>query len=368
MSESATFRIEQTADRWTFIDPAGARFVSVGVAHADETNLMYPHNLDLWRQRYGSKPAWLRNGLEADLRAWGFTTISATEEIVAGRALAAAGGPVDIAHSSGWPTPDYLMAQLPHCVPLRPLEIESWNGFPAYRDVESANFVEYCDYVARRHVLPHAANPLLLGYFLTDAPRWQGHPSGAGFTGAESPDRLHELAEAYYRTITTAIRRYDPHHLILGDRYGLVAGMPEPVLAAAAAYVDAWSVQVFTGADTSRLRQALETFDALHERTGKPILIADTGNWCATPTSPHRASDIPDQRSRAAHYIRTISAYASRPWLLGWHWCGYLENPTRGVGMKNPNDEPYLDFVEPVTEFNQATTAALGHGMPAERQ
>jgi hypothetical protein len=288
---------------------------------------------------------------------------SATEEVVGGRVLAAGGGPVDIPHSTGWPPGDYLMARLPHCVPLRPLEIESWNGFPAYRDVESPAFAEYCDYLARRHVLPHARNPLLLGYFLTDAPRWENHPSGAGFG---SPDRLYERAQAYYRTVAAAIRRYDPDHLILGDRYGMVAGLPEPVLAAAAPYVDAWSVQVFTGADAGRLDRAVETLDALHERTGKPILIADTGNWCATPTSPHRASDIPDQRGRAVHYVRTISAYAALPWLLGWHWCGYLVNPARGVGMKTPDYEPYTDFTEPVTEFNHATLAALGHGRPLD--
>ncbi|WP_281182424.1 hypothetical protein [Nocardia miyunensis] len=32
--------------------------------------------------------------------------------------------------------------------------------------------------------------------------------------------------------------------------------------------------------------------------------------------------------------------------------------------MKNPDDEPYPDFVEPVTEFNPATTTALGHAPP----
>ena len=30
---------------------------------------------------------------------------------------------------------------------------------------------------------------------------------------------LFKLAERYYRVTHDAIRRYDPHHLILGDRY-----------------------------------------------------------------------------------------------------------------------------------------------------
>jgi hypothetical protein len=80
--------------------------------------------------------------------------------------------------------------------------------------------------------------------------------------------------------------------------------------------------------------------------------------------SPHRASDIPDQRGRATHDIRTVPAYASRPWLLGRHRCGYLENPAQGVGTKDPCDEPCLGFVTPVAESNRATTKASGHGLP----
>ncbi|PRY41566.1 agarase [Umezawaea tangerina] len=356
------FRVVKESDRWSLVDPEGARFISVGVTHADETNLMYPHNLDIWRRRYGGKQAWLRDGLEADLRAWGFTTIGATEEVVTGRELAVGGGLVDIAHTTGWAPGDYLLADLPYFVPLRPLEIESWNAFPAYRDPRGPDFAEYCDYLARKHVLPHVGSKGLVGYLFTDAPRWTGHPAGAGF---DTSDGLYEVAEAYYRTLSEAIRRHDPDHLVFGDRYGMVAGMPEPVIAAASPHVDAWAVQVFTGAGADRLAAAVDVLDQLHDTTGKPILIADTGNWCATPTSPHRASDIPDQRTRAKHYIETIGRYAEHPWLLGWHWCGYLENPSRGVGMKDPYDEPYRDFVEPVAEFNHDLTRRLGHGAPS---
>jgi hypothetical protein len=356
-----SFSLRRGAGRWTFVGPGGHAFISLGVNHADETNLLYPHNIGLWQERYGSTAAWIRNGLEADLQEWGFTTIGATEEAVSGRQLAADGGLVDIAHTHGWPVTDYASASLPYCVPLRPLEIEAWNAFPAYRDPRDPGFAEYCDYLARRYVTPHAGRPNLLCYLLTDAPRWTGHPSGAGFPGADDRGVLFEIADAYHRTITAAIRRYDPDHLILGDRYGLTAGMPGPVLEAAKPHVDAWAVQVFTGASDERLSRSLDTLDALHEDTGKPILIADTGNWCATPTSPHRASDIPDQAGRARRYITALSAYASRPWFLGSHWCGYIENPARGVGMKDPYDQPYRDFVEPVAEANPDIAATLGH-------
>ena len=35
------------------------------------------------------------------------------------------------------------------------------------------------------------------------------------------------------------------------------------------------------------------------------------------------------------------------------HWCGYVENLARGWGMKDPWDEPYTEYVDPVAEFNR---------------
>lgn len=355
----AGFRVGLLGDRWWLVAGDGRRFLSIGVAHAEPTNLQYPHNIDIWRRKYGSRERWIADGVVRNLTEWGFTTISATEEYVSGSGLGVSGAAIDIGHSPGWCAGDYLAAGMPYCVPLRPLEIESWNRYPAYRDVRSSAFADYCDYLARAICLPHAEQSDLVGYFLVDGPCWERHPTGTGYPSAE----LYDVAQAYYETVTSAIRRYDPDHLILGDRFGRRAGWPEPVLAALRDHVDVLSVQVFPSAGD--VTGVVAELDRCHELTGKPILIADTGNWCATATSPHRASDIPDQAGRAEHYIRTVSAFAERPWCLGWHWCGYVENLARGYGIKDPFDEPYLDFVEPVSRFNHETRAKLGHGEPA---
>jgi hypothetical protein len=55
-----------------------------------------------------------------------------------------------------------------------------------------------------------------------------------------------------------------------------------------------------------------------------------------------------------SHITSTSSArsFTSRgSW--GWHWCGYIENLNRGWGMKDPWDEPYTDYVDPVADFNR---------------
>ncbi|GAA3439782.1 agarase [Kutzneria kofuensis] len=323
--------------------PDGRPFRSIGISHADDTNLRYPHNLEVWRSRYGgSRRRWLREGLVPDLRSWGFTTIGWTPEYVSGTGLGTSGTPVDLPHSAGIPGDDLAGAGMPYTLALRVAEIESWNGHPAYRDPRSRDFAEYCDHLARTICRPD--DPLLLGYFLVDGPAWEGHHSGRGWAGP-----LREVAQAYYRVATEAIRRHDPNHLILGDRYGTKAGAPEAVLDAAAEHVDVLSVQTFPG---RKVEPAMETIGRWHERTGLPVLIADTGNWCPTTMSPHRTGSEPDQAARADGYELLATTFAAEDWILGWHWCSYVENPQRGFGLKDPWDEPYAELVERIAEVN----------------
>ncbi|MGN7799557.1 agarase [Leifsonia sp. 22587] len=360
----SAFRVQRLPGRWSFVDAAGRAFVSAGVAHAEVTNLQYPHNLAIFRERYGSVQRWLREGVAADLTAWNFTTVSATEEYVSGSGLGTSGAAIDIGHSAGWPAEHYLATGMPYCVPVRALEIESWNGHPYYRDVRSPDFAAWCDYLARSICLPHADSDRLVGYVLTDGPSWIRHPTGDAFPGADDDEELEAIAETYYATLVGAIRQYDPEHLVLGDRFGTTAGLPDPVLRAAARHVDAISVQTFPGRDESLLERALERLDAVHALTGLPVLIVDTGNWAPTAMSPGRVSGIADQWERGVFYERTVRAFMERPWCLGWHWCGYVENPARGYGLKDPWDEPYTELTDRVTRVNAELLAQYGHGQP----
>lgn len=324
--------------------PDGRPFRSIGISHADDTNLRYPHNREIWRSRYGgSRRRWLREGLVPDLRAWGFTTIGWTPEYISGTGLGTSGAPVDLPHSAGIPGEALADAGMPYTLALRVAEIESWNGYPAYRDPRSRDFAEYCDHLARTTCRPD--DPLLLGYFLVDGPAWSGHSTGAGWDGP-----LEDSARAYYRVATEAIRRHDPNHLILGDRYGTRAGAPDPVLDAMAEHVDVLSVQTFPG---RAVDSAMTTISRWHDRTGLPVLVADTGNWCPTTMSPHRTGSEPDQAARAEGYELLATTFAAEDWILGWHWCGYVENPQRGFGLKDPWDEPYAELVERVTQVNR---------------
>jgi len=339
--------------RWLLRDAHGEPFVSIGVVHADDTNLRYPHNDHIFTERYGGcGQRWLRDGLVPEMTAWGFNTIGWTSQYVSGSGLALDHGIVDLGHSDGLAPADLAATGMPYTISLRLSEIEHWNGHPAYRDPRSPAFAQWCDHLARTHCRP--ADPNLLWYFFVDVPCWGRHPTGAGYPD----DQLAAIAEAYYSVAAAAIRRHDPHHLILGDRYGTRVGVPDAVLDAMSPHVDVLSVQTFPGPDPRRLDAALDQIERWHERTTRPVLIADTGNWCPTVMSPGRTGSARDQRERGAGYVTSAEAFSARPWCLGWHWCSWLENPHRGFGLKDPWDEPYRDLVDAASEANRRVMLA----------
>jgi hypothetical protein len=362
----SAFRVENGR----LLDPDGNPFLTLGVNHADETNLKYPRNVDVWRRKYGSRASWIRDGVVADLRSWGFNTLGWTQEYVSGgwgEALDWFGDPIDLGHSTPWPAADLRSAGLPYVAQLRVQEIEDWNGYPAFRPMggdKVGDFEVWCDYLARSVAGEHADSPDLLGYFLVDIPAWLPHASGADFPELRGLDpagrdkKLYDVASRYYETIVTAIRRYDPDHLVLGDRYNGNKGIPEPVLRAMAPFVDVLSVQYFSDpTPEGRIRMRDDLAGWSEQTGGKPVVIADIGNWTPTELNPHRTG-LPSQAARGEDYGAALDAVRGEPWFAGWHWCAYVENTGRGWGLKDPWDEPYRDLVGPVAEHNRRTVAA----------
>jgi hypothetical protein len=350
----------------TLVDPEGNPFLTLGVNHADETNLKYPRNIDVWRRKYGSRERWIQDGVVADLHDWGFNTLGWTQEYVSGgwgEALDWFGDPIDLGHSTPWSAADLRTAGMPYVAQLRVQEIEDWNGHPAFREMGD-DFETWCDYLARSVAGEHADSRDLLGYFLVDIPAWLPHASGADFAELRGLDagqrekKLYDVASRYYETIVTAIRRYDPDHLVLGDRYNGNKGIPEPVLRAMQPFVDVLSVQYFTEPTPESRTQMRDDLARWSEQAGgKPVVIADIGNWTPTLLNPHRTSDIPDQAGRADDYAAALAAVRGEPWFAGWHWCAYVENTGRGWGLKDPWDEPYRDLTDPLTEINRRAAA-----------
>jgi hypothetical protein len=360
------FGLGEADGRSFFVDPDGNAFITVALNHAEDVNLKFGHNVDIWKGKYkGNRETWIKEGVVGDLADFNFNTIGYTVDYVTGtwRALdwhGESAQTVDLGHTSykSWSTADYLAADKPYCLQMRALEIEDWNHYPAYRDVSTSDFADYIDSLARDIAVDHAESKNLLGYFFVDIPGWAPHATGNDFEvlkGLEAADRdvkLYDVASKYYEVVSNAIRRYDPNHLILGDRYNGNKAIPSSVLKAMQPFVDVLSIQYFPSNNPEGHQQMRDDFARWQEISGKPVINADIGNWCPTEMNPHRESECKDQAGRAHDYIGAISAVIKDPWFLGWQWCAHVENPGRGWGIKDPYDQPYEDFRAPVAEFN----------------
>ncbi len=354
---------------WSFLDPNGEPFFSIALNHVDDSDLRYPHNVEVFERKYGTRERWCQQ-VVADLTDLRFNTLGWTQQYISGgwgEALDWFGDPVDLGHSYPWPDRDLLEAGMPYVVQMRVQEIEDWNGHPAFRDVFSEDFEKYADWLARRMASDHKNSRNLIGYFLVDIPAWLPHASGRFWPGfdnlspAAHDAKLYDVADKYYRTITEAIRRYDPNHLILGDRYNGNKGIPDAPLRAMRNHVDVLSVQYFTGKSEAEYDKMIDDLRRWYELTGKPVVVADIGNWVPTEMNPHRISDMKTQAERGADYANGLARAAQEPWIIGWHWCGYIENLGRGWGIKDPFDEFYTDMTDQIRIANAEASKTLAN-------
>ena len=144
-----------------------------------------------------------------------------------------------------------------------------------------------------------------------------------------------------------AIRRYDKHHLILGDRYEGRASLPEEVLHAARPYVDLLSFQHFSAPEQIR-----SDFQCWHELTGKPVLLADAAR---RRTLPDGARGVDPQ-----WYRETIRTLRETPACVGFHLCGaYLRTRCRCAGLLDEREKPDQEAVEAIAEANRESVRCL---------
>jgi hypothetical protein len=282
-----------------------------------------------------------------DLDQWGFNTNGYTHEMVLK-------GGDRFRRSRLWTYEEFQWLDRPYCHTLNFLNFNYTDLESRYLDVFSREFEDFCDYTAREIVALHAHDPKLVGWFFTDCPTWTFSMKPAVKPPLFDPRRLvseegraefERLVTRYYEVTTAAVRRYDAHHLILGDRFEGRSPLPDTVLRVAARFVDVLCFQYFPQ-DIAAMSADLRRW---HELTGKPLLIAD-----AAP--PARA---------IGRYGDLIEAVAELPFIVGFHYCGaYLKNNARGHGLRDHFNRELVEITGPVRRANQRTLQKLGLAHP----
>ncbi|WEN16000.1 beta-galactosidase [Rhodanobacter sp. AS-Z3] len=168
---------------------------------------------------------------------------------------------------------------------------------------------------------------------------------------------LRTYADAYFRSVSDAIHRHDPHHLFLGGRFAV--NTPEAV-AACAQYCDVVSFNVY--ADLPQHGFDAAAMHALH----KPVLISEFhfGSDDRGPFGKGVVS-VGNEAQRGAAYATFLAAAAANPDIVGAHWFQYADQPVTGrlldgenshIGLVGITDIPFGEFVEAVRKANQPVT------------
>lgn len=344
-SEGKFFTLAQRKGRWWFVTPEGRPFFSIALNHIDPAPLRYKANGDLWERKYGnSMERWLKESVALDLREWGFNSVGWTQEDVTR-------GLTNHRHSRAFTFEEYQWLGLPYCHQLPFADFHQWEVETRHPDFHSAEFAEWCDYVARDQCARMAGDPKLIGYFYIDCPTWiHTRPHNEWKGPLFDPEKLKTeagrreltaLATKWYQVTHDAIRRYDKHHLILGDRYEASLPIAEEVVRAALPYVDVLSFQHFKQPDevSANLRK-------WHDLTGKPVLLADQ---CVSIRQPDGV-----QLHDGAGYTATLAALRDLPGCLGYHLCGaYLRNTARNRALRAADETPDTAALTAITAANR---------------
>jgi hypothetical protein len=344
------FRVEQAGGRWWFITPEGRRFFSLGLNHVDSSPLRYPEAGETWSHKYrNSSERWLKDAVRRDLDDWGFNSLGWNQEVVVR-------GDLIHRHSPSFTFEEYQWLGLPYCHLLPFAETHQWENETRHPDFFSKDFEEWCDYVARSQCARFAADPKLIGYFYTDCPMWVHTRPANKWKGSifepqklakdAGRDELRRLAARYYQVTHAAIRRYDPHHLILGDRYEANAPLPMEVIESAKPFVDVLSFQDF--------KDPIVHLAEWHARTGKPVLWADGAKNVPAKDAGSGASYI---RNDGRWYAEVLKSLRSNPGCVGVHLCGaYLRNHARNRGLRDARERPDAENLALITQANRETS------------
>jgi hypothetical protein len=273
--------------------------------------------------------------VKADLTDWGFNCLGWDQEVVIIH-------PEMHRHSRSFTFEEYQWLDMPYFHMLPIIESHQWEWETRLPDIKSKAFKEWCDYVARDRCARFKEDPKLVGYFFTDCPAWihsnEGNSWKAPIFNPEMEKtengrkEIFKTATIYYKTIADAIRRYDPNHLICGDRYEANAPISKEVINAALPYVDIFSFQCF--GTVENIYQKLSGWGRYLKR---PILLADS---MINKEGFHGWPPQQDRTQDDVAYGKIMEAMRKIPECMGFHLCGaYIKNNARRYGLLNLHDE-----------------------------
>jgi hypothetical protein len=181
-------------------------------------------------------------------------------------------------------------------------------------------------------------------------------------TEQDREDFLALVTDRYYQIVSSAIKKYDPHHLFLGSRFNDGELNYPEVFKAAGAYVDVMAVNYYRTWTPSQEKLAMWS-----RESGRPILITEwyvKGADSGLPNNSGAGWIVKSQRDRGLFYQNFTLALLESKVCVGWHWFKYSDNdpsePNTDPSNRDSNKgivtfryesySPLLDAMKPLNE------------------
>ena len=355
----ASYILYSNNNAYGLMKEGGKPFFSLGINHIQA--ITYPTPLEIFYKKYDGKWTDAALDIKKNLLKWDFNT-------------------------AGYGTPNELRKIMPFMMPCQPLVQNS-----AYLGKDQFSYADIFDPKIKKEIVKKIENmtrekdnPNLVGYYWTDTPMWDLEKSRKRFGmnwvdfiknlpeesygkkrynqfkrdcllsqyPAKDDDFLGIIAEEYYGLIGPATRKNDPNTLIFGERY-LMDNHPKQVLIAALPFIDVLSIQ------PNGTRFINKYYDDLYAFTGKPIIICD--HQCSFPTHSHKHTmweQLESQEHVCGAYDEHLIAAASKPYIIGYHRCQYMDRYDENLemlkqGMVQQNGVPYEPHATLIKEVNK---------------
>jgi len=393
------FHIEKIDGRYWLVDPKGKLFISKGVNHVSyradyAPTLGYnPYNRHV-SAKYRSAETWATEAVNR-LRKWGFNTIGS------------------------WSSEETFTKGMPYTLILN-VATKAGSDWLSGKvaDYFSEGFEKAADDLAAKACASRSNDSQLVGYFTDNELRWtpdwrskkgifddylllspdaegkkalvrylvERHSTvlslnkawGTAFSSfgeilniQEAPanamavaDRLgfvEVVSRRYSQVCWNAIRRHDPNHLVLGCRYAFKP--PDEVLKGCVGYTDVVSLSGYTNPYSEDLSRILSNLERIYQVTRLPVIVSEFSFKAMDSGLPNtKGAGVPvkTQSERAEYYEEYVKAAVVRPYVVGYHWFEYVDEPAEGrfdgensnYGLVNIKDKPWTVLVEKATSVN----------------
>ena len=361
------FRVQQAVGRWWLVDPLGNIFLSKGLAvFSPGSSARQKQNVT---DKFGSEYNWAK--AEATfIREQGFNSAGAWSS--------------GLVKSIPEPLPYTLilspMGSYNGALKSRPEfsaafkftggQGGNWEGYPYnFPRVFDPEFDVYVE-----NVLSAASNykndKYLIGYFIDNEIPWKPWALEMCLTKWGADDICHQKAQAwldarkgrtgctiadatntdknaftaycyevYLQKVTTALRKYDPNHLFLGDRfnqwnYELVN---EEMFKTAGKYVDVVSINHYQKwqPDQAAIRNWATW-------SGKPFMVTEfytKGVDSGMGNTSGAGWLVKTQGDRGLFYQNFVNELLKSKVCVGWHWFTYMDNDPTNTGADSSNTD-----------------------------